>query len=395
MAALMVGTVFEQTKEKYGLQLLAGEQGLHRSLRWLYFSEDIENADFLRGGELMLLTGYSFGGREGFERFVKMLISRNACGVIVNVGKYIFPEELSPELLTLCDERQFPLITMPWKYHLTDIWQDYGQQIFLRAHEQNRLTYLFQMLLEDARHYSPEDESRLIANRFAPRGSYCAAVLSWNHRERKPGEFSGEITVLVENHLNQVREPACAFPYRNQQVLVFQARTVREIKTMLGELQGACRRRFPALDFTCGLGSPVQGAEQLKESYSRALAALSYGAYWKKGVMSFGDMGVFQLFFTCRDRSVLEGFSQVLAPLEEYDAQYGGQLTETLRRYMQCNGSVNLVSEAMYCHRNTTNYRIKKIKALLETDLDSQEMLFRLQLAFYIREYRDIYPEEE
>jgi DNA-binding PucR family transcriptional regulator len=62
---------------------------------------------------------------------------------------------------------------------------------------------------------------------------------------------------------------------------------------------------------------------------------------------------------------------------------------------MQCNGSVNLVSDAMYCHRNTTNYRIKKIRALLGTELDSQEMLFRLQLAFYIREYRRIYPEDE
>ena len=395
MAALMLGTVFEQTKEKYGLQLLAGEQGMHRSLRWLYFSEDIENAEFLRGGELMLLTGYSFGGREGFERFVKMLISRNACGVIVNVGKYLFREDLSPELLTLCDARQFPLITMPWEYHLTDIWQDYGQQIFLRAHEQNRLTYLFQMLLEDSRHYSPEDESRLIANRFAPRGSYCAAVLSWSHRERKAAECSGEITVLVENHLNQAGEPTCAFPYRNQQVLIFQTRDMQKIRQLLEEIQNTCRRRYPALTVTCGLGSPVLGAERLGESYSRALAALSYGIYWGAGLISFEDLGVFQLFFTCRDRSVLEGFSGILAPLEEYDAQYGGQLTETLRRYMQFNGSVNMVSDAMYCHRNTTNYRIKKIKALLETDLDSQETLFRLQLAFYIREYQRIYPEEE
>ena len=395
MAALMLGTVFEQTKEKYGLQLLAGEQGLHRSLRWLYFSEDIENADFLRGGELMLLTGHSFGGQEGFERFVRMLISRNACGVIVNVGKYIFSEEISPELLDLCNARQFPLITMPWKYHLTDIWQDYGQQIFLQAHEQNRLTYIFQMLLEDARHYSPEEESRLIANGFTPRGSYCAAVLSWAHRERKTVESAGEVAVLVENHLNQIREQACTFLYRNRQVLVFQTKDPGGIRPMLEGLQNACRRRFPALEFFCGLGTAVQGVQQLGESYSRALAALSYGVYKGKGAISFEEMGIFQLLLTCRDRSVLEGFSQILTPLEEYDAQYGGQLTETLQRYMECNGSVNLVSDAMYCHRNTTNYRIKKIKALLGTELDSQEMLFRLQLAFYVREYHRVYPEEE
>ncbi|MBP1757862.1 MAG: PucR family transcriptional regulator [Firmicutes bacterium] len=395
MAALTLGTVFEQTRKKYDLKLLAGEQGLHRSLRWLYFSEDIENADFLRGGELMLLTGYSFGGQEGFERFVKMLISRDACGVIVNVGKYIFPEDISPELLTLCNERQFPFIIMPWKYHLTDIWQDYGQQIFLRAHEQNRLTYIFQMLLEDIRHYSPEDESRLIANRFIPRGSFCVAVLSWTHRERKPAELLGEVAVVVENHLNQVREPACAFPYRNRQVLVFQPQNVQEMKPMLEELQSYCSRRFPELTFTCALGSVEQGVEQLGESYARALAALSCGVYQGTGFISFEDLGVFRLFFTCRDRSVLDGFSKILSPLEEYDAQYGGQLTETLRRYMQFNGSVNMVSDAMYCHRNTTNYRIKKIKALLGTDLDSQEMLFQLQLAFYIREYQQIYPAAE
>jgi DNA-binding PucR family transcriptional regulator len=76
--------------------------------------------------------------------------------------------------------------------------------------------------------------------------------------------------------------------------------------------------------------------------------------------------------------------------LERYE-QNGNQLTETLRLYLNSNGSINHVSEALGCHRNTINYRIKKIKELLQVDLDSTQIRFQLQLALSIRDYQRLY----
>jgi hypothetical protein len=392
MAALMLGTVFEQTKRKYQLKLLAGEQGLHRSLRWLYFSEDIENAEFLRGGELMVLTGYGFRGEDDLEAFLRMLISKNSCGVIVNVGKYILEDKIPPRILALCDENQFPFITMPWKYHLTDILQDYSRQIFFRTHEQDRLNYIFQMLLTDSRLCSNEDRTRLIANQFDPEGRYCVAVISYQHPSKeKLAALSSDVHVLTENHLNQTESKVCVFPYKNQLVLVFHGGEEGPARQQTGEILTLCSDAFPGARFFCGIGSILSGVEQLKVSYGRATAALYCAIARNEHKLHFSDLGIFQLLFTCGDPQVLREYTKILAPLEAYDAHYGSQLVETLHCYLHCNGSVNLVSDEMYCHRNTTNYRIKKIKALLDADLDHRDVLFQLQMAFHVREFEAIF----
>jgi len=391
--ALTLGTVFEQTKHKYHLKLLAGEEGLYRSLRWLYFSEDIGNADFLRGGELMVLTGFGFEGVGELEEFLRMLIRKNCCGVIVNVGKYIFEEKIPQSILDLCNEHQFPLITMPWKYHLSDILQDYSQKIFFRTHEQDRMNYIFQMLLNDTKLLSNEDETRLIANQFDPRGTYCIAVISQRNtgKEDIHSTLSRDVQILMENHFNQSMDRVCVFPYKNQLVLVFHQEEEKQVEEQVGVIINLCTASFPGHRFFCGIGSILVGIDKLRESYGRASAALYYGIAKDIEQLRFGELGVLQLFFACRDQAVLNQFTKILSPLEEYDTQCGSQLVETLKLYIELNGSVNLVSEEMYCHRNTTNYRIKKIRALLDLDLDNREVLFQLQMAFYVREYLSIF----
>ncbi len=392
----MLGTVYRQTRRKYQLRLLAGEEGLTRSLRWLYFSEDIENADFLRGGELMVLTGHSFHGQEGFEDFIRMLVRKNSCGVIVNVGKYILEENISPEILAFCNEHRFPLITMPWKYHLTDILADYSQQIFFRTQEQDRLTYVFQGLLQDGRLHSAEDETRLVANRFSLKGDYLAGVMDCPAQTRglQREDFLREMRVLAENHLNQTGDRVCAFPYDNRLVLVFHGVAPQAAETQMTELLTLFHRSFPDYGFHGGLGTLFAGVEQIRESYLRASFALLCGMAAGARQMAFQDVGIYQLFFSSRDQVGLESFTQVLKPLEDYDGQNGSQLTETLRLYLASGGSVNQVSEELYCHRNTTNYRIKKIKSLLEADLEDSGLRFRLQLAYHVRDYQALIREK-
>ncbi|MDF2838987.1 MAG: transcriptional regulator [Evtepia sp.] len=392
--ALTLGTVFEQTKHKYQLKLLAGEQGLYRSLRWLYFSEDIGNADFLRGGELMVLTGFSLQGEDELESFLQMLISKNSCGVIINVGKYIFEDAIPQRVIDLCNEHEFPLITMPWKYHLSDILQEYSHQIFFRTHEQDRLNYIFQMLINDKKLLSKDDETRLITNQFDPNGRYCVAIISYQTKAKGKvlTTLSRDVLILAENHLNQSLDQVCVFSYKNQLVLLVHREEEKQIEEQMRTILNLCTASFPNDRFFCGIGSVLSGVEKLKESYGRACAALYCGIAKNKQQLKFDELGVLQLFFTCRDQAVLHEFTKILSPLEEYDSQCGSQLVETLKLYLQFNGSVNLVSDEMYCHRNTTNYRIKKIKALLQMDLDSREVLFELQMAFYVREYQLIVP---
>lgn len=393
MATLMLGTVFEETKHKYQLKLLAGAEGLHRSLRWLYFSEDIGNAEFLRGGELMVITGFGLQETAAFEAFLTMLIQKNCCGVILNVGKYIMEEQISPAILALCDANNLPLISLPWKYHLTDIMQEYSRQIFFRTHEQDRVNDIFQLALSDRKLCSEEDEARLAAHHFLPEGDYCVARFSWHFAAKSiPPQLARDLHILAENHLNQLRRQIRVFPYEEQLVLIAYGESEAAALTVCKGIVQLCEASFPGLRLSCGLGSQLSGLSRLRESHQRAGLSLLCAVEQKRGCLSFADTGIYQLFFTCTDPAVLRQFAAPLMPLEAHDAQFDSQLLETLRLYLHFGGSVNLVSDELYCHRNTTNYRIKKIKSLLGVELDRREALFQLQLAFTLREYQALQP---
>ena len=393
MAALMLKTVFEQTRDKYELKILAGEAGLSRSLRWLYFCEDIENENFLRGGELMVLTGHGFRNRDHFEAFIQMLIRKHSCGAIVNVGKYIFEHEISETLRARCEEAQFPLITMPWKYHLTDIMQDYSRQIFFRTHEQDRLACIFQTLLRNGDLDSQQDEASLAAYQFDPAGIFSVAAIIFEPKKGAPSWEMAfhDLRVLAENHLNQTGEKVCVFSYQNQLVMVFHREEHERTRVLANEILDLAEQNFPKYQFFCGVGSALTGVRSIRESYMRAWAAVHWGKSQGVRLLTFRDMGIFQLFFTCRDEAVLKELTGVLTPLEDYDTNYGTQLVDTLRHYLHFNGSVNLVSDALFCHRNTTNYRIKKIKDLLGSDLEERNIRFQLQMAFHVQEYRTLF----
>lgn len=57
----------------------------------------------------------------------------------------------------------------------------------------------------------------------------------------------------------------------------------------------------------------------------------------------------------------------------------------TLETYLKRDRSIQSVSEKSYIHRNTVNYRIKKIKEIIDYDFSDAEKNFLLLLSLYGR----------
>ena len=55
--ALLLKTIYRETKEKYKLRLLCGKKGLNSIMNWVYITEDIATSNFVQGGELIITTG--------------------------------------------------------------------------------------------------------------------------------------------------------------------------------------------------------------------------------------------------------------------------------------------------------------------------------------------------
>ena len=146
--AIFLRDLYYDTKRKYNLNLISGGKGMVNIVSWVYISEDISTSTFLNGGELIITTGVTSGEREDWLRaFIKELIKRGTCGLILNTGRYIFEEDITDEIVRLCYRYSFPLFTMPWDTRIFDITHDYYNRIFEDSRDDGNMTAAFQNIL--------------------------------------------------------------------------------------------------------------------------------------------------------------------------------------------------------------------------------------------------------
>ena len=146
--SICLADLYEKTRNKYQLQLLAGESGLNRTMNWVYVAEDQTNEHFLRPGELIISTGALYDRTEEWLlHFIQTLCARHTCGLILNIGKHISLSDLTPAVLDFCNTHAFPLFVMPWHIHIYDLTKDYYNRIFLDSQTDEHMDF-YKLLLE-------------------------------------------------------------------------------------------------------------------------------------------------------------------------------------------------------------------------------------------------------
>ena len=104
----------------------------------------------------------------------------------------------------------------------------------------------------------------------------------------------------------------------------------------------------------------------------------------------FDDLGFYKILFSVSDRNVLNDYwREKLEPVITYDKIHKSCCLETLYQYLICSGSIQKIAEAMYCHRNTVNYRVRILRETLGLHLDNVQDRFELLAAFYVRSFCD------
>lgn len=73
--------------------------------------------------------------------------------------------------------------------------------------------------------------------------------------------------------------------------------------------------------------------------------------------------------------------NRTLEILLETDSKTGSEYVETLRSYFINNQNVTQTAKDLFVHRNTVNYRLNKIRELIEDDFDDWLIRLHLQIA--------------
>jgi len=137
-----------------------------------------------------------------------------------------------------------------------------------------------------------------------------------------------------------------------------------------------------------GIGEICDSLSLIALCYQQAVSALSVAKYNNTPKCYFESLGIYRILFFVNDLEMLEKiYKESLDILEEYDKNRGSNLLETLELYVRYDTSIQLVADKTFTHRNTVNYRVKKIKELLNDEISTMETKFKLQMAFYIKNY--------
>jgi PucR family transcriptional regulator, purine catabolism regulatory protein len=130
--------------------------------------------------------------------------------------------------------------------------------------------------------------------------------------------------------------------------------------------------------------------ESLRRSFHEARCALEATALDNgeaPAVASWQDLGAFTLLLSLQDDEALRLYCErVLGPIEEGDAEYGGELLRSLEAFIESNGQWERAAREVFCHRHTLRYRMRKVEELTGRDLGRAHDRIEFWLALRARE---------
>jgi len=130
--------------------------------------------------------------------------------------------------------------------------------------------------------------------------------------------------------------------------------------------------------------------EELRRSFHEARCALEATAIGNGNapeVASWRDLGAFTLLLSIQDDEALALYCEsVLGPIESGGEEYGGELLRSLEAFIEQNGQWEKAARAVYCHRHTLRYRMRKVEELTGRDLSRAHDRIEFWLALRARE---------
>ena len=102
------------------------------------------------------------------------------------------------------------------------------------------------------------------------------------------------------------------------------------------------------------------------------------------GVVAWSHNNVEDAYFKME---ILEAYCRtVLGPVEQGEGDYGDELLRSLDAFIEHNGHWEKAANALYCHRHTLRYRIRRVEQLTGRDFSNARDRIEFWLALRGRE---------
>jgi hypothetical protein len=372
--ALHLGELYSSVKQKCndGIELAAGERGLNNVVRWMHMVEGVEISHFSEENEIAFTTGIALNGNKELFDLVKVVYKRNVSGIVMNVGPYI--KEIPTEIIKFCNQKSLPLFRVPWNVKMARIMKAFAEEIALSHKRDVELV----SAVKNAVYYS--DNYNLYAAALEKYGydenrSYCMAVCEYT--DKKGGAVEAAllegIKIYTENTVAALLDSAEVFRVENQIWIFFcdaEEKSIASIMNLVIE-RLPCEIKEKNCVYV-GIGKNVEGMRCISKTFNMAsrIVKLQRRRMADGTSASYSNLGISRLFLTMENVDDLrEFYGEVLEPLVKYDEKNNTDFVEFLKVYFSHGGHVRETAEKMYLHRNSINYKLRKIEEILDCNL--------------------------
>ena len=203
------------------------------------------------------------------------------------------------------------------------------------------------------------------------------------------GEAPEDLAYAAEDHLS--RTSGTYLISRHEGGIHALVHADRELD--IDELRKAVAERLGGGEVRAGAGSPAD-AHEVDRSLREASYALQVCRLEGWGSAGFEDLGSYRLLLSMADPGALRAFADsLLAPLDTYDRDHGGELQASLLAFLQHNARWESAAAELYVHRHTLRYRMRKVEELTGRDLSSSFDRMEFWLALRARQLLEVEPD--
>jgi purine catabolism regulator len=397
-----------------GLKLLSGEESAHGQVRWVHSTELLDPTPWLRGGELLLTTGLQLQSAKVQRELIARLAEHEIGGLGFGTG--FAHKRLPAALADEARKRDFPLFEVPYELPFIAITERVFAQLLDERYEMLQRSMAGDVLAEalTGRLYPEELQARLrpfgIGERaavlaFAPPDPAVAAPLVERILARgdllgeqvggpqkngaSDGRPLGSLVAIRAGLLCAVVDGGPPAPSNSTHASehhppgeVDPIALARRIRTELAARVGGEVRAS---------ASRVAPTQSLRLSFHEARCALEamrlQNGSGAEVVASYADLGAFQLLLSLQDDDALLTYCRgVLGPVEAGEGEYGDELLRSLDVFIEHNGHWEKAANALYCHRHTLRYRIRRVEQLTGRDFSTARDRIEFWLALRGRE---------
>jgi len=361
------------------LTLVAGKSGLERRVRWVHFIDLPDVVPWVQGGELLIITGIGLNGEiDRLKEIVRGIIRKKLAGLIVNVGPYI--KEVPAEVISLADQANFPVFELPWEVKLVEVTGEICKYIIMKQTEERSINDFLEQLL-----FRPSVDPEVIIERAAYYGydlekPHQIAIVSPTRLiefiKNQKGKDEKDLVALKMRFEQIVRD---VLAIRNKKILsTLWADDIillipyeenigsRQNTELLTEILDKLATKIPGLAVTAGLGGRFESLQNARRSYIQATKALRFAAHQTtpKPIYVYEQLGIYKLLFEMEPDKLAAYYQEVIEPLQDYDAKHQMDLVSSLYAYFEENCNAVKTAKRLFVHRNTLDYRLKKIEEI-------------------------------